>query len=68
MNPTPTRWRITIELELDSPDVRIGGAPVTEAFIRERTENHFRQALKNEPHSWWRYRKSKIAKVEAVRP
>lgn len=57
------RWRITIELELECPDTRIGGVPVTESFIRERTEQQFRKMLVPASNSWWVYKRSKISAV-----
>jgi hypothetical protein len=62
------RWKITIELELESPDVLLGGIPVTEGFIRERTANMLARAIKEPEHSYWRYASANIAEVEDTTP
>lgn len=64
------RWRMTIELVLDSPDVKIGGSPVTEQFVRERTENALASLTKTDSPGttrWWTYHEAQIKKITEVK-
>lgn len=80
MNDGLKRWRITVELELESPDVRIGGAEITEDFIRARTKNELARMTQDTnatmelataevspSFSSWGYRKAEIKSVIQVK-